>query len=104
MVIKTNLKTIPDKCECADCFCDRFINDISYEDYIQDIQKHEIRSVRRFLIFPKNINGEIRWLEYAKWSEYKIFKMEWVTYIIDESSSIDQRQDVEKWIAYRWDI
>ena len=66
MVIKNKFKTMPDKCECTDCFCDRFINDISYEDYVQDIQKHGIRNVERFLIFPKNINGEIRWLEYAK--------------------------------------
>lgn len=103
MIIKTKLKENNEKCNCIDCFCDRFLNDISYEDYTQDIQKHGIRTVERFLIFPKNINGEIRWLERAKWIEYKIFDIVWTTYI-HGNGSIDQREDVERWIAYNWDI
>jgi len=31
--------------------------------------KGKTRIKKGFLLFPKNINGEIRWLEFAKWEQ-----------------------------------
>ena len=42
-----------------------------------------------FLLFPKVLNGELRWLEYAVWSE----KFAWHG---------DSREDGGKWIAQYW--
>ena len=40
-----------------------------------------LRIKRKFLFFPKIINGEFRWLEKAMWSElyqYKWYTIKWI--------------------------
>lgn len=40
-----------------------------------------VRSIRRFLWFPKVINGELRWLEKAMWSElyqHRWYSIKWM--------------------------
>lgn len=35
----------------------------------KDPNPHDTRIKKRFLILPKKINGETRWLEFATWEE-----------------------------------
>jgi len=41
------------------------------------LQDGDIRTITRFLIFPKNINGETRFLEKASWVEKLHMDSDW---------------------------
>jgi hypothetical protein len=56
-------------------------------------KNREQRDNRSFLLFPKNINGEVRWLEVASWHEWYDYD-HWVPcYWITEEELPDE-QDV----------
>lgn len=36
---------------------------------LPDVKQNTVRVRERFLLFPKSIDGRLRWLEKAKWKE-----------------------------------
>lgn len=59
-------------------------------------QHGQLRTVRRFLLFPKKIGHETRWLEIATWiQEFHVTEKEWTVFG-------DYNKTVNKWRDSQW--
>ena len=56
-------------------------------------EPRETRIVEGFLFFPMTINGERRWLEYAKWEEHV-----WRIYTTGNSEKIKYEWAINRWL------
>ena len=43
-------------------------------------EEHSLRKIRKFLVFPKTIGLETRWLEYARLTQIYYYGYGWVDY------------------------
>jgi len=61
----------------------------------------DARYVKKFLLFPKCLSNEWRWLEVATWKEIAMYRNNGTTYNYIPTLS-DKQTVCFKWVAAKW--